>query len=493
MANATDAIATTDELILGNPETVVADAAQKGILDKVFKSKSGPKPTHPVEVHSAVQHMVIPDKLLAAKVSQSKLIHHAVARQLRGRRLTTLVPSEPIDLNDDGYADTWRGPNRPDVPMTDDEQRENDRRHLNTQEWTMYHGSSTMGLTGYTWNKASIHAINRSMALPTLAQLRAVRAHNMANMPYGGRQWVPIQDGQDWYHVAADTLYSTLAGSAPDPDLPYNGAIYYTNYPDYETSWDRYPDGFNKYENVVDMGPSGSLNMGYYGVVVHEPAQEPWEQIDPTWRSAFYDLILNNDPNAAWHPVGSGGAQQNEGYTVQFVSALSYTAAVETPPVPTATNSIDTNNPPSYVNLGAGPSGTPYHLIYAVTYNNTRWYKVDVNDDGSFSWPGDHQITMYELAQDLGFSGPAAITPSNRDGILNGYAVRLPTVEEMWVLYATTYRTYFQTADYTWAVGNDPADPTKHCGMLPWASFNGNRYYQNPNAAFHVVLGFVMT
>jgi hypothetical protein len=181
---------------------------------------------------------------------------------------------------------------------------------------------------------------------------------------------------------------------------------------------------------------------------------------------------------------------------VQFSSALSHGAVVETPPVATASNSIDTNNPPAYVNLGAGPSGTTYHLIYAVQYNNTCWYKVDVNGDGLFRYPEDYQITMYELAQDLGFSDPTDITPSNRDGILNGYAVRLPTVEEMWVLYATTYRGHFSGADYTWAVANDPTDPTKHygfCAMLPWASFNGRRYYQGPNSTFQVVLGFVKT
>ena len=480
MVDDADATETTGELMVGNFEAAAAGAARGYVLDKVLTSKSGPKPTHTREVHHAVQQMVIPEKLIAAKISNSKIVHHAVARQLRGRRLTTLLASEPIDLDGDGYDDTWRGPNRPDVPMTYGEQRENDRRRLNTQQWTMYHGSSTMGLTGYTWNKAAIHAGSRGIALPTLAQLRAVRGHNIANMPYSGRQWVPIQDGQDWYHVAADTLYSTLAGSAPDPDLPYNGAIYYTVYPNYETSWDRYPDGFNKYEDVVDMGPPGNLYMGYYGVVLS--AGEPWEQLDPILRSAFYDLILNNDTNAAWHPVGSGGGQQSEGYTTQFPSALSYAA-------PTESNSIDTNNPPSYVNLGAGLSGITYHMIYALDYNNTCWYKVDVNGDGLFRWPEDYQVTMNALAQDLGFSGPADITSLNRDGTLNGYAVRLPTVEEMWVLYATTYRAHFSGADYTWAVGNDPEDFT----MLPWESYNGTRYYQSPDNSAQVLLGFVKT
>jgi len=386
---------------------------------------------------------------------------------------------------------------------------------LNSQGATVYQVVIPMDLSegGYTWIKAQQAITPHNILLPTHFQLKALRDLKLNNMPYAGRQWVPVNEVisfpgspltplADWYHPADDVLWSELSYPPPTIHTPYNGATYDNG----DTAWDngRYPDGFKKFFDIVDMGNNTTLMLGFYGIVYHEPGVSAWASISPSLQPFTYDPALNpilpfNE--STWlHPVGCIGDPSSPlpGLPHGFLPSGSYVTSIPTsepfgedidyPPVSTI-YPMDYTNPPATIDLGVAPSGLHYRLIYAVTWSSTLWFKVDFNGDGLFKYPGDYQVSMNTLASDLQLGTPALITRLNRDGILNGYEVRLPTVEEMWTLYATSYSSTFASADYTWGVGNDPANPSWHCALLPWSSFNGQLYYRDPEWVQQLVIG----
>lgn len=420
-------------------------------------------------------------------------------------------------MDDDGHDDHMviqpGGPPYVARPLTDEEEGDNNRRKLTSEhDYTIYHGMTTMGFTGYTWNKANIQQQNRGLRLPTVAELEGMKQQyirrdgDLSLLPAYGKQWVPVQENNDWYHVATGTMHGTLLSisgitfgyldvqlgpNTTDVDLPYNGAIYYTSGTDYTTSWDTWPLGFQHFHGtttpggLIEIGPNeNTLNLGYYAVVDRtDETLTSWEHIPSANAVHYYDLLLNPDPEpavvgngTAWHPVSASSKDQEpwepKDVKINLYSLFDAITEIDTTPLPITFTTIDVNNPPAYIDAGVGSTGIHYHLKYALTWDSVAWYKVDVNNDGLFRYPHDYTINLYELCDDIGHDGPDVLDYDNREGVLNNYPVILPTVEQMWTLYVTTYRSFFTGADYTWSVGRRSEDPNpiSHCAMLPYHS-----------------------
>lgn len=235
------------------------------------------------------------------------------------------TPPAPVyvDLDGDGLDDHQQISPGVLIPLdTPQKQARNHRKLTAVRDYTIYHGMTHMGLTGFTWNKVNSHITARNMRLPSIWELELMKSSyitrdgDLSQLPAAGKQWVPVSDNSDWYHVERGVTHATMLGeSGTDVDLPYNGALYYTGPGEYTTAWDTWPLGFQHFEGIIYDGhpiENGNLNESYYSVMeLEDGSPGVWSQIPDWFQDQVYDLDHNTSPTpfqsgSIWYPEASG-------------------------------------------------------------------------------------------------------------------------------------------------------------------------------------------